>query len=62
VTWLPFGARPTAALVMRNQLESPGFDQAIQDVRRPGQERRVMGDFLPRGRYTSTTGFESRGC
>jgi hypothetical protein len=62
VTWLPFGARPTAALVMRNQLESPGFDQAIQDVRRPGQERRVMGDFLPRGRYTSTTGFEDRGC
>ena len=62
VTWLPFGARPTAALIMRNQLESPGFDRAIQDVRKPGQERRVMGDFLPRGRYTSTSVFERRGC
>ena len=62
ITWLPFGARPTAALIMRNQLESPGFDRAIQDVRKPGQERRVMGDFLPRGRYTSTSAFERRGC
>jgi hypothetical protein len=62
VTWLPFGARPTAALIMRNQLESPGFDRAIQDVRKPGQERRVMGDFLPRGHYTSTAVFERRGC
>lgn len=62
VTWLPFGARPTAALIMRNQLESPGFDRAIQDVRKPGQERRVMGDHLPRGRYTSTAEFERRGC
>jgi len=62
VTWLPFGARPTAALIMRNQLESPGFDRAIQDVRKPGQERRVMGGFLPSGRYTSTGAFEQRGC
>jgi hypothetical protein len=62
VTWLPFGARPTAALIMRNQLESPGFDRAIQDVHQPGEERRVMGSFLPRGRYTSTAGFERRSC
>ena len=62
ITWLPFGARPTAALIMRNQLESPGFDRAIQDVRKPGQERRVMGDFLPRGSYTSTGEFERSGC
>lgn len=62
VTWLPFGVRPTAALILRNQLESPGFDHAIQDVRKPGQERRVMGDYLPRGRYTSTADFERRGC
>ena len=62
VTWLPFGARPTAALIMRNQLASPRFDHAIQDVARPGTERRVMGDFLPRGRYTTTGGFENRGC
>jgi hypothetical protein len=62
VTWLPFGARPTAALVMRNQLPADGFRGAIQKVRRPGQERAVMRDFLPRGRYTSTERFERRGC
>ena len=62
VTWLPFGARPTAALVMRNQLASPRFDHAIQKVRKPGTERQVMGDHLPRGRYLSTREFEERGC
>lgn len=62
VTWLPFGARPTAALVMRNQVPSPGFAQAVQRVQKPGTERRVMGSFLPRGRYLSTGGFERRGC
>jgi hypothetical protein len=62
VTWLPFGARPTAALVMRNQLADPGFAHAVQRVRRPGEEREVMGDFLPRGRYLSTAAFERRGC
>jgi hypothetical protein len=62
VTWLPYGIRPTAALVMRNQLADPGFAHAIQRVRRPGTEREVMGDFLPRGRYTGTKAFERRGC
>jgi hypothetical protein len=62
VTWLPFGARPTAALVMRNQLADPDFAHAVQRVRRPGEEREVMGDFLPRGRYLSTAAFERRGC
>jgi hypothetical protein len=62
VTWLPFGARPTAALVMRNQLADPAFRHAVQKVRRPGTERAVMGDFLPRGRYTSTEAFERRDC
>jgi hypothetical protein len=62
VTWLPFGARPTAALVMRNQLADPGFAQAIQRVRRPGTEREVMGAHLPRGRYVGTDRFERQGC
>lgn len=62
VTWLPFGARPTAALVMRNQLASPAFAHAVQQVRKPGEERAVMGDYLPRGRYLSTRAFEKRGC
>ena len=62
MTWLPFGARPTAALVMRNQLPSPRFAHAVQKVREPGQERAVMGDYLPRGHYSSVSGFERRGC
>jgi hypothetical protein len=62
VTWLPFGARPTAALIMRNQLPSPRFAHAVQRVSKPGQEREVMGDYLPRGGYTSTARFERRGC
>ncbi|MGH3370874.1 MAG: hypothetical protein ACRDPR_12825, partial [Nocardioidaceae bacterium] len=62
VTWMPWGARPNAALIMRNQLPSPWFDRAIQRVRRPGTERAVMGPYLPRGRYTSTAAFERRGC
>jgi hypothetical protein len=62
VTWLPFGARPTAALVMRNQLADPRFAHAVQRVTRPGTERKVMGDYLPRGRYTGTRAFERHGC
>ncbi len=62
VTWVPFGIRPTAALVMRNQLANPAFDHAIQKVREPGTERRVMEEYLPRGHYTGTRAFERRGC
>jgi hypothetical protein len=62
VTWLPFGIRPTAALVMRNQLADPDFAHSVQRVRRPGTEREVMGDFLPRGHYTGTRAFQRRGC
>ena len=62
VTWLPWGARPTGALVMRNQLPSRRFAHAVQRVDEPGEERAVMGDYLPRGRYTSAKAFERRGC
>ena len=62
VTWMPWGVRPSAALIMRNQLPSPWFGQAIQRVQQPGTERAVMGDYLPRGRYTSVEAFEKRGC
>ncbi len=62
VTWMPWGARPSAALILRNQLPSPWFAQAIQRVHRPGTERQVMGDYLPRGAYTSKASFQRRGC
>jgi hypothetical protein len=47
---------------MRNQLPTPGFAHAVQKVRKPGRERAVMGDYLPRGSYTSVSEFERRGC
>ncbi len=62
VAWMPWGARPDAALIMRNQLPSRWFDQAIQRVREPGTEREVMGEFLPAGRYLAAEEFEKRGC
>ncbi|MDQ4006858.1 MAG: hypothetical protein M3211_02025 [Actinomycetota bacterium] len=62
VTWMAWGARPDGVMIMRNQLPSPGFDRAVQDVRRPGAESRTLGPFMPRGSYTSTRRFESRGC
>ncbi len=62
VTWMPWGVRPNAALIMRNQLPSRWFGRAIQRVTKPGTERDVMGDYLPRGRYTSSASFERRGC
>ena len=62
VTWMAWGARPDGVMIMRNQLPSPGFDRAVQDVHRPGAERRTLGPFMPRGEYTSTGRFESRGC
>ena len=62
VTWLPWGVRPTAGLVMRNQLADPDFAHSVQKVRRPGTEREVMGDFLPHGHYTGTRAFQRRGC
>ena len=62
VSWMPWGMRPNAALIVRNQLPSPGFKRAIQRVQKPGEEREVMGAFLPRGRYTSADAFERRGC
>jgi hypothetical protein len=62
VTWMAWGARPDGVVIMRNQLPSPGFDHAVQDVPRPGAEERTMGPFMPHGQYTSTAAFEKRGC
>lgn len=69
VAWLPWGSRgdgvdrPTAGtLIMRNLLAAGSFKQAIQRVAKPGQEKRVMGPFLPRSRYLTRAQFERRGC
>jgi hypothetical protein len=49
-------------LLMRNMLASPGFERAIQDVRRLGDDRRVMGPYFPSSAYSSSAAFERRGC
>jgi hypothetical protein len=68
VTWLSLSPNGDGAghldgtmLILRNMLPSAGFDHAVQDTRTPGDERTVMGDYLPTGTYTTTTGFESLG-
>ena len=49
-------------LLIRNMLPARGFRWAIQRTSRPGDERRVMGPYYPRGAYTSRAAFERRGC
>ena len=69
VAWLAWPAAGDGAghvadglLIVRNMLPAASFHQSIQSVPRPGSERSVMGQFLPTGRYTTTSAFEDRGC
>jgi hypothetical protein len=48
---------------IRNMLPAPGFHHAIQDTRAPGDERRVLGQYLPTATYYSgKRAFERLGC
>lgn len=69
IAWLDWGDRGDGAgdpnyglLIMRNMLASPDYSRAIQRVSSPGTEPQVMGPMFPRSQYTSTAGFEARGC
>jgi hypothetical protein len=63
VTWMPWGPQTQGLLIYRHMLPRPRFRQAIQNVGEPGNERRVMGRFYPRGRYfAGAADFEKRGC
>lgn len=69
VAWLEWPERGDGAghlddglLLLRNMLPSPDFGQAVQDTRSPGDEREVMGDYLPTSTYTSQDQFEQEGC
>lgn len=69
VTWLAWPERGDGAghpddnfLLMRNMLPSPGFAHAVQNTQVPGDERAVMGDYLPRSTYSSTAEFDVKGC
>jgi len=69
VAWLEWSERGDGAghaddglLFLRNMLPSPGFAQAVQNTRKPGDERAVMGEYLPAAVYSSTAEFDKRGC
>ena len=62
VGWMSWGAHPDGLLILRHMLPSATFAQAIQRVARVGDEEKVVGDYLPRGRHTSRAEFETRGC
>ncbi|HWH46034.1 MAG TPA: hypothetical protein VNT32_15035 [Thermoleophilaceae bacterium] len=62
VNWLPWGVQPDGFVILRHMLPSPSFAQAIQNVAAVGDERSVMGDYLPLGVHMQTAEFESRGC
>lgn len=49
-------------LIMRNLLPYPHFNQAIQDTKVWGDEKSVMGDYLPSITYTSKEEVEALGC
>ncbi len=69
VTWLEWpengdgvGHPDDMMLAIRNMLPSSSFTHAVQDVKQPGDERSVMGDYLPTSVYTSVAGFQAPGC
>lgn len=70
VAWIRWSARGDGGddhdfgwLQLRNMLPSPGFHQALQNTEHPGDERAVMGDYLPRGRYYDDKhAFQKLGC
>ncbi|MCZ4556740.1 hypothetical protein O4215_14305 [Rhodococcus maanshanensis] len=69
VAWLPLSRTGDGAghpddgyLLLRNMLPSAGFGQAVQNTHTPGDEKAVMGQYLPDGQYSSKADFEARGC
>lgn len=64
VTWLAWPERGDGAghlddnfLLLRNMLPSPHFTQAVQHTQVPGDERAVMGEYLPTSTYGSVEDF-----
>ncbi|WP_428310360.1 hypothetical protein [Hydrocarboniphaga sp.] len=69
VAWLEWteagdgaGHSDDGMLFLRNMLPSPGFTHAVQNTRKPGDEREVMGEYLPVAGYSGVADFEKRGC
>ena len=66
VAWLPMsdegdgtGDTDATQLLLRHQLGTQGFKQAIQAISKPGAEAQDMGDYFPKGRYMTPSAFEA---
>lgn len=57
-----FGHQDFGLFIMRNLLPDPAFKQAVQNVKAWGEEKSIMGDYLPEIKYTSKQDFEAKGC
>jgi hypothetical protein len=70
VAWVPWSPRGDGGrdhdfgwMQIRNMLPAPGFKHAIQNTRTPGDEEKVMGQYLPTGTYyKGKRAFERLGC
>jgi len=51
-----------ALLLNRQMTRYDGFDQGVQSTATPGDEIRVMGEYLQRSRYLSVVAFEELPC
>ncbi|MCS3460042.1 hypothetical protein [Aeromonas sp. BIGb0445] len=66
VAWLPMaddgdgaGDADVTVLQLRHMLGTGQFQHAVQNVGKPGDEAKDMGEYYPRGRYLSTSAFET---
>jgi hypothetical protein len=66
VAWLPMADDGDGAadddvtvLQLRHMLGTGNFPHSVQAVGKPGDEEKVMGEYFPRGRYVTTSGFET---
>ncbi|WP_432720798.1 hypothetical protein R0381_002925 [Jeongeupia wiesaeckerbachi] len=66
IAWLPMaddgdgaGDDDVTVLQLRHMLGTGNFKHAVQNVGKPGDEAKDMGEYYPRGRYLSTSAFET---
>ena len=48
-------------LMVRFIYNDPEWKQSLEKVTIPGTEAKVMGEYLPRGEYTTKAAFEAKG-
>lgn len=65
ITWLPMADNGDGAvdddvtvLQLRHMLGNKNFSHAVQNISKPGDEEKVMGEYFPKGQYTTTSSFE----